>query len=247
MPRTVRIRFYEELNDFLPQEKRKTEFEHTFWGQPSAKDIIESLGIPHTEVDMILVNGKSIDFNYHPKNNDRISVYPVFESLDISEITHLRPRPLREVKFVLDVHLGRLARYLRMLGFDTLYENDLDDSEIILISLQQNRIILTRDLGILRNGRVTHGYWIRSRYPKDQLKEVIGRLDLYRMIKPFNRCMECNGKIVITDKQSVLEHIKEGTRESFEKFYRCKKCGKIYWQGSHYQRMKKMIDTLKPD
>ena len=140
----IYIRFYEELNDFLPEERKKKRFEHQFIDRTSVKDLIESLGVPHTEVDLILVNGKSVNFKYLINDSDDISVYPVFESLDISEVQHLRPKPLREPKFICDVHLGKLARYLRMMGFDVFYKNNFDDEEIVRISLKERRAILTK-------------------------------------------------------------------------------------------------------
>jgi len=131
MSKTINIRFYEELNDFLPKAKRKTSFSHTFSGNMSVKDVIESLGVPHTEIDLILVNGESVDFNAKPVNGDFVSVYPVFESLDISNITKLRPEPLRHPTCILDVHLGKLAKSHRMLGFDSRYQNKFEEDEII--------------------------------------------------------------------------------------------------------------------
>ena len=115
------FRFYEELNEFLPHHKRKTEFVYHFHGAPSVKDAVEAIGVPHVEVDIILVNGISVSFSRKLSDGDRISVYPVFESFDVSAVTHLRARPLREPRFILDVHLGRLAKYLRLCGFDTLF------------------------------------------------------------------------------------------------------------------------------
>jgi len=242
MPKTIHIRFYEELNDFLHRQKRKTTFEHSFTGNPSVKDVVESLGVPHTEIDLILVNGESVTFNYKPAENDLISVYPVFESLNISYITHLRPKPLRKTKFILDVHLGKLARYLRMLGFDTLYENNYPDPQIIDIAKNEKRIILTRDVGILKNSAVTHGYWIRSQNPKEQLKEVITRLDLSVNIKPLFRCMECNGIIEQVDKKEIIDQLKPKTKKYFNEFFQCTQCKKVYWEGSHYE---KMINSIK--
>jgi hypothetical protein len=131
------FRFYEELNDFLPNNRKKTAFSYAFEGKPSVKDAIESVGIPHVEVDLILVNGESVDFKYQLRDNDHISVYPVFESLNISEVSKIREKPLRNMAFVLDVHLGKLAKYLRMFGFDTVYRNDYDDPEIIRFPLMR--------------------------------------------------------------------------------------------------------------
>ncbi|MBN1293701.1 MAG: twitching motility protein PilT, partial [Candidatus Latescibacteria bacterium] len=146
MTKHAQFRFYEELNDFLPTEKRKIDFTYEFDGTPSIKDVVEALGVPHTEIDLILVNGASVDFSYHMCDVDIISVYPVFESLDISPVTHLREKPLREPKFILDVHLGKLAKYMRLLGFDTVYDNLYDDHEIVALAVAQKRTILTRDV-----------------------------------------------------------------------------------------------------
>jgi uncharacterized protein with PIN domain len=239
------FRFYEELNDFLPEGKRKITFSVIFKGNPAIKDTIESIGIPHTEVDLILVNSKSVDFSYQLKTGDSVSVYPVFESLDISSATHLRAKPLRQTKFILDVHLGKLANYLRMLGFDTLYRNNYQDSRIVSIAGAEKRIILTRDIGMLKINDVTHGYWIRSQDPKKQVQEVVSRFDLKSSIKPFHRCMTCNGIIEKVDKESIRDDLDGNTEKYYNDFYRCGSCGKLYWQGSHYEKMKKFIEELQ--
>src|SRR3990167_7796238 len=134
------FRFYAELNDFLPSERRQVTFARSFEGRASVKDMIGSLGVPHTEVEVILVNDSPVDFSYIVQDGDRISVYPIFESFDISPLVLLRPRPLREPKFVLDTHLGKLAAYLRILGFDTLYRNDYPDEELARVSAEEKRI-----------------------------------------------------------------------------------------------------------
>ncbi len=242
--RVVSFRFYEELNDFLPKEKMKKTISYTFKINQSVKDAIEAQGVPHTEVDLILANRTSVDFKYHLQNNDLISVYPVFESFDISELTKLRPKPLRITKFVLDVHLGKLCKYLRMLGFDTYYRNDLDDDEIIKMSVGENRIILTRDIGILKNGLVTHGYWLRSQDSKEQLGEVIQRFNLQAKISPFHRCTICNGLIEKVEKLKVEHRLEENTSKYFDVFYQCKNCNQVYWEGSHYEKMKRFVDVI---
>lgn len=244
VPDSITIRFYEELNDFIHYTRRKKAFNFILTGRRTIKDIIESLGVPHTEVDLILVNQKPVQFDYHPEKDDFISVYPVFEAIDISSINLLRPRPLRETKFVLDVHLGTLARYLRLLGFDTYYRNDLKDDEIIDLALNGQRIILTRDLFILKNGKVTHGYFVRETNPKKQIAEIIRHFDLKDQFKPFSLCLECNGSIIKVEKSAVINELRENTRKAFQEFYRCDNCGRIYWKGSHYARMLKMVDGL---
>lgn len=240
----VHIRFYEELNDFIPQHRQKRWQEYTFAWKDTVRNALESFGVPHTEVDLVLVNGESVSFEKELSDGDTISVYPVFESIDISETTKLRPEALREPAFVLDVHLGKLTGYLRMLGFDSLYRNNLENDEIIRISSDQQRIILTRDKGILRNKKVTHGYFLRSDNPKEQLKEIIRRFDLKHQIKPFTRCMNCNGLLESVPKEDVKDILKENTRRYYTEFYRCCSCGNIYWKGAHYKKMKEWVGKL---
>lgn len=238
------FRFYEELNDFLPSIRRKTSFAFEIKGNPMVKNAIEELGVPHAEVDMILVNGNSVDFSYRLRNGDRVSVYPVFESLDVSNLQRLRPQPLREPKFILDVHLGRLSKYMRLCGFDTLFERDLKDREIVSISVTERRTILTRDRGLLKARLVTHGYWIRSSKPKEQLIEVLLRFDLKNTFRPFNRCLECNGILTDVSKEEIMDILLPRTKDFYTEFKKCSGCGNIYWEGSHYERMKKFIQTV---
>jgi uncharacterized protein with PIN domain len=240
----VWFRFYEELNDFLPSNKRKESFPFSFKGNPSVKNAIEELGVPHVEVDLILVNGNSVDFGYRLKNGDHVSVYPVFESLDISNVQRLRAKPLRDPKFILDVHLGRLSRYLRLCGFDAYFGKNLNDREIINISVIEQRIILTRDRNLLKTRAVTHGYWIRSSKPVEQLKEVLRRFDLDGSIHPFTRCLECNGCLKDVLREEVLDSLLPKTRIFYTDFKRCETCGRVYWEGSHYERMKKLIKAV---
>jgi uncharacterized protein len=152
--KTAFFRFYEELNDFLPEDRRKRDFSLNFDGRPTVKHLIESIGVPHTEIDLILVNGVSVDFKHHVSDQDRVAVYPVFESFDISPLVRLRPYPLRKPVFILDVHLGKLARKLRLLGFDTLYRNDYEDSEIVAIAVAAHRIVLTRRYPTVKSRQV---------------------------------------------------------------------------------------------
>lgn len=245
LSKKVTFRFYEELNDFLPGKYRKRAFEYPFQGTPSVKDTVQALGVPHAEVDLILVNSESVSFSYHVQDKDLISVYPRFEILDISAVSLLRPKPLRNTAFILDTHLGKLAKYLRMLGFDSLYRNDFEDKEIIHIAGKESRIILTRDTGILKEGSVTHGFFVKSQQPTKQLEQVLNRFDLWNSFSPFTRCMECNGAIDNVDKDSIAHLLKPKTRKYFQEFYQCISCGKVYWKGSHFGDMYKRIIGLK--
>src|ERR1035437_10098952 len=201
--KTIRLRFYAELNNFLPVRERYKSIDYSFPGPVTIKEVIESMKVPPAEVDLILVNGKPVDYNYHVNQSDYISVYPVFEHLDISTISQLRKAPLRISKFILDAHLGKLAKYLRMFGFNTLYKNDFSDNAIREIAGQESRIILTRDRDLLNSKDVTHGYYVRTIHPKEQLAEIIDKFDLYSQLNPFTRCLNCNHLLLNVDKQSI--------------------------------------------
>jgi uncharacterized protein with PIN domain len=241
----IEIRFYAELNDFLSAEKRQHAFTHTFTGTPSVKDTIEAIGVPHTEVDVILVDGGSVGFGHRLQGGERVAVYPVFERYDVSPVTRLRPAPLRVTRFVADVHLGSLARHLRLLGFDTTWERDLDDEEIIRIARDERRIILTRDKGILKNGHVTHGYWLRSTDPITQVEEVVRAIDLARNIEPYTRCMECNGEVQPVDRAAVVHSVPLQVFLVYRDFKRCVRCHRVYWKGSHLRRLDRIIERAR--
>jgi len=242
---SARFRFYAELNDFLPPERRYREFQYDFVDIATAKDRIESFGVPHTEVDLILANGEPVDFPYRVKDGDRLSVYPVFESFDIAGLTRVRPEPLREPRFVLDAHLGKLAAYLRMIGLDTFYRACADDRDLARISAAEHRILLTRDIGLLKRGRVTHGYFVRETAPRKQLTEIAGRFDLARLMRPFTRCMQCNGELVEASPAEVAGRLPPRAAELYHEFRRCPDCGRVYWKGGHYRRMLQWIETMK--
>jgi uncharacterized protein with PIN domain len=240
----VWCRFYAELGDFLPREKRQVAFRHDFSGRVSVKHLIEALGVPHPEVDLVLVNGQSVGFSYLVQDGDHISVYPVFESIDISPVVRVRPRALRETRFVLDTHLGRLAAYLRMLGFDTVYGNDYADEELARIAADEGRILLTRDRGLLKRSVVTHGYCVRETAPRRRLVEVLRRFDLFDAIRPFSRCIRCNGPLEPVDAEAVADRLPPRTRQYYDEFRICQACGQIYWKGSHYERMQALIESV---
>lgn len=240
----VTIRFYAELNDFLPRGRRQVAFAMPLERQASVKDLVESLGVPHTEVDLILVNGESVDFSYRVRDGDFISVYPVFEALDVGPLVRLRPRPLREPRFVLDAHLGKLALYLRMLGFDTLYRNDYADEELARVSSEEHRILLTRDLGLLKRSIVTHGYHVREDDPERQVVEVVRRFDLAGLAQPFGRCLRCNGELEAVEKAAVEHRLEPKTRLYYDEFRACRSCGRLYWKGSHHDHMRERVERL---
>lgn len=240
MPR-AEFRFYEELNDFLPASRRKLAFACDCAENATVKQAIEAIGVPHTEVELILVNGSSVDFSRPVREGDRISVYPMFEALDIQPALRLRPSPLRDPRFVADAHLGRLARYLRMLGLDTLYENAAPDRELVQVSLHEGRVLLTRDRELLMHRELTHGVFVWGNRPRDQLRYVVERLDLAGSCLPFSRCMDCNSELDAADPSILHGEVPPAVLSNHRHFQRCRGCNRIFWRGSHYARMVKLV------
>ncbi len=236
------VRFYAELGDLLAPERRGREFRRSFVVGTSVKDLIEGLGVPHTEVDLVLVDGESADLSHVLRGGERVSVYPVFESLDIGAVTRVRPVPLRCTRFIADVHTGRLAAYLRLAGFDTLYRNDWQDAALVETALAERRIILTRDRGLLMRAAVTHGHLVRDTQPRAQLAEVLQRFDLWGSLVPFTRCMVCNGRVIRVPKEDVVTRIPPRTARHYQEFWRCSGCGRVYWRGAHYRSLCRLIE-----
>ena len=206
--------------------------------------MIEALGIPHSQVDLILVNGKSVTFYHTVQDGDRVSVYPVFESLNITKITRLRKTPLRRNKFIADINLGHIAKYMRILGFDSYYDPFLSPHEIIEISKRENRIILTQSRKLLKFKAVTHGVFIRPGTPTEQIKQIIDTLDIKDSIKLFSRCLRCNTPLKKVAKEKVLDRIPQKTKKFCDKYLECQSCDKIYWKGTHFIHIKKAIRQL---
>lgn len=238
------FRFYAELNDHLPAEKARKEFAVSLEESSSVKEMIEAMGVPTGEVDLILVNGESVGLSYRVNDGDRISVYPVFESFDISSVEKIRPQPLRQPRFVLDVHLGKLARYLRMLGFDALYKNNYTGGALVTISLNEKRILLTKAHKLLEESSSERGHLVHEKDPGKQLWEVLYRFDLFNSITPFTRCLECNTRLNAVSKQEVFHRLPPKVQEHFEEFQQCEQCDKIYWKGSHYERMQNVLESV---
>jgi uncharacterized protein len=244
-PKQVRVRLYGALNDFLPSQRRGAEFVHTFTGTPSVKDLLESLGPPHPEVDVILVDGEAVDFSHRVEDGSRVVAYPPFHSLDVTPVTRVGLPLPREPRFALDVGLGRLAGFLRMLGFDTLWRNDFADDELARLSRDEERIVCTRDLGLLKRAEVRHGYYPRSPDPAHQLVEVVRRYQLTARMRPFTRCLACNASLAAAGRDEVLDRIPEGVAATHSRFQQCPECRRVFWPGTHHQRMQALVDKLR--
>ncbi len=237
------FRFYGSLNDFLPSSRRQQDFAYLVRGNPSIKDTIEALGVPHPEVELILANGQSVDFDYSLQDGDQFSIYPHFTSLLLGELQLVRPHLLL-TRFVLDVHLGKLATYLRLLGFDTWYRHNCDDEELAAISDSEQRILLTRDRGLLKRSLVTYGYWVRAINPIQQSREVLQRFALWAKIRPFRRCLRCNGDLVSVEFDEVSARLPAKTRQYYNEFYLCQRCQQVYWKGAHYSDLQQLVEQI---
>lgn len=245
MSEQVNIRFYAELNQLLPPTRRHNRFNYQIKKPRSVKDLIESIGVPHPEVDLIFVDDESVDFNYPVEGGECIRIYPPGNSPDRTSLIHNHPGFLVEPRFLLDVHLGRLATYLRMLGLDALYRNDYEDPELADISAKQDRILLTCDRKLLMRKQISYGYLVRSRKPREQIVEVLKRYDLFHFQPTVARCLQCNGIIKDVAKQAIESRLLPLTRKHYDRFYQCNSCEKIYWEGSHFGKIQTLIKKLK--
>jgi uncharacterized protein with PIN domain len=243
---TATFRFHEELNDFLAPARRRQEFSVPCAEAATTKHMIEALGVPHTEVERILVNGESVDFGRLLQDGDRVAVYPRFETMDVTPLLRVRAQPLGETRFVADAHLGGLTRLLRMMGFDTLYDNHFHDDAIVAISARDGRIVLTRDRELLKRSAVTHGCYVHALKPEAQLREIVERLDLARSARPFTLCLHCNAPLRAVDKASVLDRLPPRVQMHVDHFSTCDGCGRVYWEGSHWRNMQRMLDDVLP-
>jgi hypothetical protein len=241
----VNIEFLDELNDFLPQRKRDQLLSCEFNGNPSIKHLIESFGIPHPEVGLILVNERSVDFSYQVQPGDEALIYPASPDFDRLSGLFLEGNLTIEPRFILDNHLGKLATYLRILGFDANYHNDYQDDELAKVTVDEDRILLTRDRQLLMRKTIHYGYWVRSLLPEEQIVEIIRRFALPDLITPFRRCLRCNIPLEPVEKNSILHRLEPLTNKYFREFHACPTCDRIYWKGSHYDRMVKLIARVK--
>jgi uncharacterized protein with PIN domain len=257
------VTLHGDLNDFLrPRhggavtDGPVTRLEQRFEGHPAVKDLLEAVGVPHPEIAAITVNGAAAGFAHPMRDGDTVEAWPSAEAAGL-ELTTVRslatarstgpgdPELPAEPAFVVDGHLGRLAAYLRMLGFDTWYRNDADDDRLAAVSASEGRILLTRDRGLLKRGIVERGAWVRSDQPFEQLVEVVRRFGLAGCWQPFGRCIRCNHALVEASRAEVLDRLEPLTRIHYDDFRRCPGCEAVYWKGSHHARMERLIDRVR--
>jgi uncharacterized protein with PIN domain len=238
----VSFRFYAQLNDFLPEERRGLRFVRVLRGRSSVKDAIEGLGVPHPEIDLILVNGAPVGFEYLLQDDDAVTVYPMFVALDLGDLRRVGAAPPEPLRFVVDVHLQKLASLLRLAGFDTLLCDD--DADLADTAARDERVALTRDRELLKRHIIRHGCWIRSPDPPAQFTGLLDRFDLRPQVRPFTRCLLCNAVLQPVSKDAVASRLPRRTRDLFNEFSLCGGCGRVYWRGSHYERLSALLQRL---
>jgi uncharacterized protein with PIN domain len=240
---TATFRFYGELNDFLAPARRQREFRSPCAQAATTKHMIEALGVPHTETELVLVNGAPAMLGQLLRDGDRVTVYPRFAQFDGAALPRLRALPSSPRRFVADAHLGGLARMLRMAGFDTLYDNNIDDDEVEALSVRDDRTVLTRDRELLKRRDIVHGRYVHTLRPADQLVEVFDRLGLVGSAAPFTLCLHCNAPLRTVDKALVFDQLPEAVRAHQQEFSTCGICRRVYWKGSHWQRMNALLEA----
>jgi uncharacterized protein with PIN domain len=239
----VTFRFYARLNEFLPSARRQRSFVVCCHAQSTVKHMIEALGVPHTEVEFILVNNEPAGFNYLLQQEDRVAVYPAFYRLAPAQTASLRPPP-PALRFVADAHMGALTRLLRLAGFDTLYYPSISDDEIAHYCASEQYIALTRDRELLKRNQIVHGFYVRSTKPESQLREVFERYELARHAAPFTRCMVCNNTLHPVEKDAVLERLPPRVKEGHNHFLKCSGCERVYWEGTHWDNLRTQLQAL---
>ncbi len=240
---TVRLRFRGDLDFFLRSKARNRTVERSLNEKTSVKDIIESCGVPHPEVDTILVNGQSVGFDHNLAADADVEIFPVENRDTYATVKHLQASHI--VAFVADGHLGTLTRNLRLLGFDVAYDEKANDRQLLDLMARQNRALLTRDRRLLMHAIVQHGYCPRSQNTEEQTIEVVRRFKLLELIAPFTRCLLCNAPLQRAAKADVIEELEPLTKIYYEEFRRCPGCGQIYWAGSHFEKLKTRIQTIR--
>ena len=242
-PFKIRLRFHGDLNVFLGSKAGGAVIERPLAEKTSIKDVIESCGVPHPEVDLILVDDQTVDFGHTLASDAKVEVFPV-ENRD-TYYTHKRLQSIGIMGFVTDGHLGGLTRNLRLLGFDVAYPKNADDRQLLEVMVHENRALLTRDRRLLMHAIVQHGYYPRSQDADEQTIEVVRRFELSDLIAPFTRCLRCNAPLEEATKAEVIDKLEPLTKIYYDQFRRCRDCKQIYWSGSHFRKLQRRIEEIR--
>jgi uncharacterized protein len=238
----LRLTFHGDLDFFL--RSKSTRFvERILSERRSIKDAIESCGVPHTEVDLILINREPVGFSRVLEGDAEIEVYPmVAERCTFFPQNRLQSSNIQQ--FVADDHLGKLVRDLRLLGLDILYDSAAEDRQLLDLVTASTRALLTHDRRLLMHAVVRHGCYLRSQQPLAQTAEVLRRFDLAGALAPFSRCLRCNAKLAAVEKAEVLGQLEPLTKIYYDDFRRCTACAQVYWRGSHHAKLQARVAEL---
>jgi len=242
-PFKVRLRFHGDLNIFLGSKVGDPVIERPLAEKTSIKDVIESCGVPHPEVDLILVDDQTVGFDHTLANDAKVEIFPVENQG--TDRTEKQLQTIGITSFVADGHLGGLTRNLRLLGFDVAYPKSADDRQLLEVMVRENRALLTRDRRLLMHAIVQHGYYPRSQNANEQTIEVVRRFDLSELIAPFTRCLRCNALLEEATKAEVIDELEPLTKIYYDQFRRCPHCKQIYWPGSHFSKLQKRIEEIR--
>jgi uncharacterized protein with PIN domain len=241
----VEITFHGDLPQLLKKKIRgQTNVTYALDRRASVKDVCEALGVPHPEIDTIYANSHEVGFDYIVSSGDSITVIPISEKTDFFKSTLLRPVSLTGLRFIADVNVGKLARWLRLCGFDTWYDNNFDDDELAEIAGTSNRILLTKDCNLLKRKNVVFGHLVRKNDPEDQIIEVVKLFNLQNRIQPYSRCLRCNGTLRQVNKKEVDHLLEPLTRKYYKTFHQCCLCHQVYWHGSHRPKIEKNLQSV---
>lgn len=239
--RHAEFRFAGILNRFLSPARRGQPVVLAFHGSPALKDPIEAIGVPHSEVGQLRVDGVTVDLAHRLVGGECVDVQPVFDpSEPRCEAAHAQA----DQRFVLDVHLGQLARYLRLVGIDTRYDNHANDDELLAIAMDGGRRLLTRDTGLLKRTRLRRGAFVYATEPLLQLREVVDRFGLMSRLAPFTRCARCNAPVEHVDAEQARTTVPERAAAATDVFSRCTGCARLYWRGSHPRKLKERFAAV---
>ncbi|MGW1889643.1 Mut7-C RNAse domain-containing protein [Streptomyces sp. NPDC002004] len=229
----IHIVFAPELGTFLPGARRSGPTPVRTDGVSSLGHVVESLGVPLTEVGELCVDGREVPVSHVPSSG---------ETVEVRTVTRPQPVPGAPLRFLLDVHLGTLARRLRLLGVDAAYDaEDPGDAALAARSAAERRVMLSRDRGLLRRRELWAGAYVYSDQPDDQLRDVLGRFapDL----APWTRCTACNGSLKDATKDEVADQLEGGTQRSYDVFAQCVECARVYWRGAHHDRLERIVGS----
>lgn len=241
----VRLNFHGDLSFFLKRRGAQPTVERQLNERTSVKDVIEACGVPHPEVDLILVDAQPVDFARVLDRGATCDVYPVGSKFTLSPENRLQVKGI--TKFVADGHLGKLVRDLRLLGIDVAYDPSAEDRQLLSTANAENRALLTRDRPLLMHAVLRDGYYLRSQHSLEQTLEVLRRFNLFSKLAPFSRCLRCNAPLEFVEKAHVVDRLEPLTKAYYEQFRRCTACAQIYWSGSHFEKLRLRLDKIRAE